>query len=207
MHRDAADMRRDGPLAAKDVRQRPLFPRITINDPGLRLAGRRRGTAQRQPAHRGNADFDVAIGPSMLILQRSVALARPGPIGFPSCRCATWRSSPTSTMARPLWSIACCSNPAPSARTSAWRNGRWIPTISNANAASPFSPRSPRSTGTAPASTSSTPRAMPISAAKWSASSIWWTARWSWWTPPRVRCRRPSSWCPRRSRSASSPSW
>ena len=32
LHRHAADMRRDGLPAAKDVRQRPLFARITIND-------------------------------------------------------------------------------------------------------------------------------------------------------------------------------
>ena len=86
-------------------------------------------------------DFDVAIGPPMHILHRSVALARPGPTGFPSCLCVTWRSSPTSTMARPPWSTGCCSSRAPSARISAWRSARWIPTISSANAASPFSPR------------------------------------------------------------------
>jgi small GTP-binding protein len=43
--------------------------------------------------------------------------------------------------------------------------------------------------------------ATPISAARSSASSTWWMARWCWWTPPKVRCRKPNSWSPRRSRS------
>ena len=43
-------------------------------------------------------------------------------------------------MARPRWSTACCSSPAPSARTSRWPSGRWIPTTSSASAASPSWP-------------------------------------------------------------------
>ena len=41
-------------------------------------------------------------------------------------------------------------------------------------------------------------QAMPISAARSSAFSTWWTARWCWSTLPRVRCRKPNSWCRRR---------
>ena len=50
-------------------------------------------------------------------------------------------------MARPPWSTACCSSPAPTGTTSARSSGRWIPTTWSASAASPSSPRRPRSCG------------------------------------------------------------
>ena len=120
---------------------------------------------------------------------------------------ATSPSSPTSTTARPRWSTGCSSSRAPIATTSARSSGRWIPTIWSASAASPSWPRPRRSSGRTPGSTSSTRRATPTSAARSSASSTWWTARWCWSTPPKARCRRPSSWCPRHSRWVSSRSW
>ena len=123
------------------------------------------------------------------------------PPGGPKCLCAISPLLPTSIMARPLSSTCCSVSPAPSATTSGSRSGRWIRATSNASVASPSSPRSLRWCGRRPASTSSTPPATPTSAARWSASSPWSTASSSWWTPPRGRCRRPSSCCPRRWRA------
>ena len=114
--------------------------------------------------------------------------------------CATSRSSRMSTTARRPWSTGCCSSPAPSARTSRSRSGRWTATTSSASAGSPSSPSAPRWSGRACGSTSSTRRATPTSAARSSASCRWSTAACSWSTRPRGRCRRPSSCSARRSR-------
>src|SRR3984885_8052829 len=94
--------------------------------------------------------------------------------------------SPTSTTARPRWSIVCCSSPALSAKTRRSPSAPWTPTTWSASAASRSWPRPPRCSGKTPASTSWTRRATPISAARSSASSTWWTARWCWWTRPKA---------------------
>ncbi len=134
----------------------------------------------------------------------------------PATTCATSRSSPTSTTARPPWSTPCSGSPAPSARTSTSTSGRWTPATWSARRASRSSPRTPRCTGAAAGaperpgtspSTSSTPPATPTSAARSSAGCRWSTASSCSSTPPRARCRRPGSCCARRCRRTCRSSW
>ena len=57
---------------------------------------------------------------------------------------ATWRSSPTSTTARPRSSTPCCGSPAPSARTRTSTSASWTRWTSSARRASRSSPRTRR---------------------------------------------------------------
>ena len=115
----------------------------------------------------------------------------------PSATSPWW---PTSTTARPLWSMPCCAPPASFARPpGSWSTGSWTPTTRSASGASPSSPRPPRSRGATSGSTWSTPPATPTSAARSSGRWPWSTACCCWSTPPRGPCPRPATCCRRRS--------
>ena len=58
--------------------------------------------------------------------------------------CATLRSSPTSTTARPRWSTPCSGSPAPSAPTRTSTSGSWTRTTWSVRRASRSSPRTRR---------------------------------------------------------------
>ena len=81
-----------------------------------------------------------------------------------------------------------------------WSTGSWTPTTRSASGASRSSPRRPSvHVEAASRSTSSTRPATPTSAARSSGRWPWSTACCCSSTPPRARCPRPATCCPRRS--------
>src|SRR6266566_2602466 len=106
-------------------------------------------------------------------------------------------SSPTWTTARPPWSTPCSGRAESFVSIRKWPSGSWIPTNSNASAASPSWPRTRRFSIAASASISWIPPATATLAAKSSAPCAWWMACSSWWTPAKAHYPRRDTSCKR----------